>query len=149
MGAGLILFFFGAITTVLALQLPIGTLRAAGSGFFPLCLGLLLAVLAFFHLMSLRFQATDAARRPQADHDTPRSQAQMLLSLGTMALATLLLDPLGYPLVSFLLMVALLRVLGTQQWPFNLLVSLITATASYFLFVQWLKIPLPKGWIGL
>jgi hypothetical protein len=31
----------------------------------------------------------------------------------------------------------------------NILWSLTTAAASYFLFVQWLKIPLPKGWLGI
>jgi hypothetical protein len=46
-------------------------------------------------------------------------------------------------------MLALLRILGVKRWRFNLPLSFITAAACYFLFVQWLKIPLPKGWIGI
>jgi hypothetical protein len=46
-------------------------------------------------------------------------------------------------------MLALLRILGVKRWRFNLPLSFITAAVCYFLFVQWLKIPLPKGWIGL
>jgi len=46
-------------------------------------------------------------------------------------------------------LVVLLRTLGMKQWFLNILLSFISAVASYFLFVQWLKIPLPKGWIGL
>jgi hypothetical protein len=61
----------------------------------------------------------------------------------------LFFNPLGYPLISFLLMVALLRILGTRRWTVNILLSLVTAAASYFLFVGWLQIPLPKGWIGI
>jgi hypothetical protein len=66
-----------------------------------------------------------------------------------MVLATAFLNKLGYPLTSFLLMMALLRSLGVKKWIFSLVLSLIIAGASYFLFVQWLKIPMPKGWIGL
>jgi hypothetical protein len=47
------------------------------------------------------------------------------------------------------MMVALLKILGMKQWSSNIFISLPTAVVCYFLFVQWLKIPLPKGWIGL
>ena len=53
---GAVVFFvFGAITTILSLQMPIGSLRAAGSGLFPLGLGILLMVLssAFIHESAL------------------------------------------------------------------------------------------------
>jgi hypothetical protein len=59
------------------------------------------------------------------------------------------LNSLGYPLIAFLLMVSLLKILGMKRWSINILWSLTTAAASYFLFVQWLKIPLPKGWLGI
>jgi hypothetical protein len=36
-----------------------------------------------------------------------------------------------------------------KRWPINIFLSLATAAASYFLFVQWLKIPLPKGLLGI
>jgi hypothetical protein len=47
------------------------------------------------------------------------------------------------------LMLALLRILGVKRWRLNLPLSFITAVVCYFLFVQWLKIPLPKGLIGI
>jgi hypothetical protein len=73
----------------------------------------------------------------------------MIFFLGTMVLATLFFNQLGYPLISFLLMLGLLRILGMKKWSLNISLSFVTAVVSYFLFVQWLKIPLPKGWIGL
>jgi hypothetical protein len=66
-----------------------------------------------------------------------------------MVLITLFFNQLGYPLSAFLLMALLLRILGVKKWAINLPLSFVTAAISYFLFVQWLKIPLPKGWIGL
>ena len=79
----------------------------------------------------------------------PVSVKQILLFFGTIVLATLFFNRLGYPLMSFLLLLALLRVLGMKRWPVILLLSFATAVVTYFLFVQWLKIPLPQGWIGI
>jgi hypothetical protein len=56
---------------------------------------------------------------------------------------------LGYPLISFLLMLGLLRILGIKRWGLNILISVVAAVGSYFLFVKWLDIPMPKGWIGI
>jgi hypothetical protein len=81
--------------------------------------------------------------------ESSESPIQLILFLGAMVLATLLFNQLGYPLTSFLLMVALLRVLGVKKWALSLPLSFVTATVCYFLFVQWLQIPLPKGWMGL
>ncbi len=87
--------------------------------------------------------------RKEASVEPSESPAQLILFLGAMVLATLFFNQLGYPLTSFLLMVALLRILGIKRWGQNILISVVTAVGSYFLFVEWLDIPMPKGWIGL
>ncbi len=51
--------------------------------------------------------------------------------------------------ISFLLLLALLRILGVRRWAYSFSLSFLTTTGAYFLFVVWLQIPLPKGWIGL
>ncbi|MCX8116651.1 MAG: tripartite tricarboxylate transporter TctB family protein [Desulfobacterota bacterium] len=146
---GIAIFLFGAITTILSLRMPIGTFRMAGTGLFPLCLGLLLMALSSAFIAK---QILLQRKTPPAEGAPPKGSVatkQMTLFLGAMALAILLFDPLGYPLTAFLLMMALLRILGMKRWTFNVLLSLVTACVSYLLFVQWLKIPMPKGWIGL
>ena len=144
----LVLLLFGALTALASLQLPLGTLHRPGSGFFPLILGLLLMGLAAGHLVQT-WRSTpsrvDAAPPPAEGSSVGR----VLLFLGAIALATALLDVLGFPLVAFLLMVALLEILGIRRRRDSILIALCTAVAAYVLFVQWLKIPLPKGWIGL
>lgn len=87
--------------------------------------------------------------KKEAHPEATSATKQMGLFLGAMALATLFFNEMGYPLTAFLLMVALFRSLGMKRWAFNILLSFITAGASYLLFVQWLNIPMPKGWIGL
>jgi hypothetical protein len=145
---GGVIFLFGLATTILSLKMPLGTFRMAGTGMFPLILGILLMFLSGLFLLPLFLKSRAAAEKPSVG-EIPGSFKQLVLFFGTMVLVTLFFNRLGYLLSSFLLMLALLRILGVRRWRFNLPLSLITAIACYFLFVQWLKIPLPKGWMGI
>lgn len=146
---GIVIFLFGGITALLSLKMPIGTFRMAGTGMFPLCLGILLMILSGIFILKIFFQGKEKQVEKEASIESSESPMQLILFLGIMALATLFFNQLGYPLTSFLLMVALLRILGIKRWGLNILISVVTAVGSYFLFVKWLNIPMPKGWIGL
>ena len=145
-----VIFICGGITAARSLAMPIGTFRMAGSGMFPLCLGIALMLLALLWLATLLL-----GRRPAADDDgktaaaPPGAIGQMLRFFGASALAVFGLNILGYPLTSFLLMLALLRILGLRRPIFLVTLPLLTAAGSYLIFVYFLKIPLPKGLIGL
>ena len=143
------IFLFGGFTTVLSLRMPIGTFRMAGTGLFPLCLGIILMILSGVFMLNVFFQEKKRKTERVSSVETPGSGMVMILFLGTMVFITLFFDRLGYPLASFILMVALLRILGMKKWARNLTLSVGTAIVCYFLFVQWLKIPLPKGWMGI
>jgi hypothetical protein len=146
---GSIVFIFGGITAILSLQMPLGTFRMAGPGLFPLCLGVFLMILSAILIANVKFGKKSAGEKPGEITQAPRSTRQMLLFLGGTVLAVAGFDTLGFPLTSFLLMVLLLRSLGIKKWPFLIIMSLATAIASYIIFVQLLKIPLPKGLIGI
>jgi len=147
---GVILFLFGGITVILSLRMPIGTFRAAGTGLFPLLLGILLMILSVLFLFNLLLRKEKDLEKKEAPVEASAGSLKpVILFLGMMALATLFFNFLGYPLIAFLLMAALLRILGMRRWSMNIVLSLATAVVSYFLFVQWLKIPLPKGWLGI
>jgi len=146
---GIVIFLFGAITTLLSLKMPIGTFRMAGTGLFPFYLGIILMILSGVFILRNFFQSRKGQPKKEASIESSESPIQLILFLGAMVLATLFFNPLGYPLVSFLLMVALLRILGIKRWGLNILISVVTAAGSYLLFVKWLDIPMPKGWIGI
>jgi putative tricarboxylic transport membrane protein len=146
---GIVIFLFGGITALLSLRMPIGTFRMAGTGMFPLFLGILLMILSGAFTLKIFFQGQKGQAKKEASIESSESPIQLILFLGAMALATLFFNQLGYPLISFLLMVALLRILGIKRWGLNILISVVTAVGSYFLFVKWLDIPMPKGWIGI
>ena len=146
---GVVIFLFGAVTTLLSLRMPIGTFRMGGPGLFPLCLGIILMIVSGAFVLKIFFQGREDQVKKATPIESSESPLQMILFLGTMVLATLFFNKLGYPLVSFLLILSLLRILGMKRWGLNILISAVTSVGSYFLFVQWLNIPMPKGWIGL
>ncbi len=145
---GALLLLLGGVTALASLQLPLGTLHRPGSGFFPLILGVLLMVLAAGHLAQT-WGSTSGWMSAAPASVGWGSVGRVLLFLGAIALATALLEPLGFPLMAFLLMVALLEILGVRRRRDSVLIALCTAIAAYVLFVHWLQIPLPRGWIGL
>jgi hypothetical protein len=154
MTAAIALFVFGAVTAALSLQLPLGTPRAPGTGLFPLALGVMLMGLAAVQAVRLHLArpkleppatGTAAALAPKRDGATQR----VVLFMGAVVVATALLQTIGYALVSFLLMLALLWVLGVRKWHVAGVIALASAVTCYFVFVKWLKIPLPSGWLGI
>jgi putative tricarboxylic transport membrane protein len=144
-----VFFLFGAITTILSLRMPIGSLRAAGSGLFPLGLGILLMVLSCAVIVKAFRSAEEEKKEDIGAEEEPLSPLQVFAYLAIIVVTTILWSTLGYAIVSFLLMLGLLRTLGLRRWTLNLTISLLTAAGSYALFVYALKIPLPKGFLGI
>jgi hypothetical protein len=154
MTAAIALFLFGAVTAALSLQLTLGTLRAPGSGFFPLVLGVLLMGLAAGHAIRLYLAQARAPAEPKpspapaAEPGRDGATARVVLFMGVVALATALLETLGFALVSFLMMLALLWILGLRKLHIAGPIALASAIVAEVVFVYWLRIPLPSGLIG-
>jgi hypothetical protein len=153
MGAAMCLLMVGAVAVALSLRLPLGTLRAPDSGFFPLVLGALLVALAATHAGQL-WRARRPARVEAAARDAgqgPRratgANGRVLAFLGVVAGSTALLAPAGYVAASLLLMLGLLRLLGVR-WSVSGILALACAVAAHVVFVRWLRIPLPVGPMG-
>lgn len=142
---GLVLFLFGGATVALSLGMPLGTLRMAGPGMFPLALGVLLMCL------SAAWSIAHLSRKAFPAKGFVWSQAlkRVMPFVGAMGGATLLLNLLGYPLTSFAMLTVLFRLMGSRSWACNALLALGVAGVSYLVFVQWLQVPLPRGFLGL
>ncbi|MCX8022010.1 MAG: tripartite tricarboxylate transporter TctB family protein [Syntrophorhabdaceae bacterium] len=147
--AAIVLFIFGLITVILSLKMPIGNFRAAGSGLFPLCLGILLMLLVFIHEVKGLLAKKSLKEIKVTIYEAPAEVKNVVFFLIVIVLSVLLFSAIGYFLFAFLLMLFLVRILGDKRWVFNIILSLITAAASYVLFIHWLKIPLPKGILGM
>ena len=120
--------------------LPFGGLRNPGPGFFPwwvsLALGLLALVLLGRSLVKGRgFRKIEAGGR----------LLNVVGVLAVLAVYSLSLDVVGYPIATFAVVLFMLRVTEPHRWPLALGIALLAAGGSYVLFAVWLAVPLPAG----
>ena|SRR5215475_561747 len=137
--------FWLAIAVFVALEaftkLKLGTLHQPGPGFFPFWGGLLLGVCALILLArSLKFREWfrfGAIPWPA-----------LLLVLGALLGYLLLLETLGFVIVTFLFL-AVLFWFAQIGWIKQVAWSAIAATVVYAVFKFWLKVQLPSGPFGI
>ena len=58
-------------------------------------------------------------------------------------------ERLGYAPTACVVVMALLQLLGPGFRRRNLIIALISGAAAHLVFVHWLQIPFPQGWLGL
>ena len=121
-------------------KLPFGSVRSPGPGFLPWWAGLTLGFLAL--LLLVQALISRAREGPGEERGRILKVAGLLVVLGAYAL---LLEPLGYPLCTFLLVLFMLRVVDPYRWTTALSVAAIAALGSYIVFALWLQVPLPPG----
>jgi putative tricarboxylic transport membrane protein len=130
---------FGAAAAYESAQLPFGTVHNPGQGFFPWWTSAVIVLLA----VTLLVQALRS--RSSALREGPGRIAKVAALLIVLATYTFLLEPLGYMLCTFLLVLFMLRATDPQRWPVALGMAAITAAGSYVVFAIWLSVPLPRG----
>ena len=137
--AAVMALVFGAVAAYESAKLPFGTVHSPGQGFFPWWTSILVSLLA----LVLLFQAL-TSRSGIAQMGAGRI-AKVVQLLVVLSAYTFLLDPLGYPLCTFLLVLFMLRVTDPQRWTVALSMAAITSVGSYIIFATWLSVPLPQG----
>jgi putative tricarboxylic transport membrane protein len=129
----------GAAALYESSKLPFGTIHSPGPGFFPWWTSALIVLLA----LVLALQAL--ASRSSGVGEGQGRIAKVALLLVALSAYVFLLDPLGYLICTFLLVLFMLRVTDPQPWTVALSMALITAVGSYVVFAVWLSVPLPRG----
>ena len=145
MVSSIVWFVFGALTVALSLRLPMGSARMPGTGLFPLVLGLALMALAASQGLREYLARPRGPSVPAPGESSARRRVAQFLA--AVIAATALLQPLGYVASSFLLMLALLAVFGLRRWGMAAAIAAGSAAVSWVIFVRWLNIPMPPGWI--
>jgi putative tricarboxylic transport membrane protein len=121
-------------------KLPLGTASNPGPGFLPWWVAVTLGLLAILRLG----QAWIA--RPAPDTGGPDRRVVAVAGfVVALAAYVALLELLGYPLCTFLLVLVVLRLVEPRRWPVALGVAAAAAIASFVVFAVWLKVPLPPS----
>ncbi len=134
------LLVFGLAGAREAHRLAIGDASRPGPGFFPFWLAVALCAVG----IALVFQP-DPGREQVASAPAPLRRGKVILTLlGGLGYA-LVVEPLGFTATTFVFLLFLLLVIESHQWIASLVISAVTAAASYVLFKVWLAVQLPVG----
>jgi len=130
-----------------SLKLRYYTPLGPGPGFFPLWLAALLAVLA----LAMFWQATFRGAEPMPpDFFADRHGYLRIGAIMASLIAIIgLMEPVGFCLVMLAFYVFLLLVLGRQHPVITAAVALAGSFGMYYVFVHWLRVPLPMGIFGV
>jgi putative tricarboxylic transport membrane protein len=127
-----------------SLKLPMGSAVKPGAGLFPLLVGVSLTILSLL-LLIFALKQKEASPKDQEPFPQGKDRQRVAAVAITLILFVVLLKPLGYGVSSALLMAATLRLLGLRSWGKIVLISILTAAISYYLFDSLLGTPLPRG----
>jgi putative tricarboxylic transport membrane protein len=134
------LLVFAAVAAVESLRLlPYGTVRNPGPAFFPWWTSLALVLLSAVLLV----RAVRGGAEPRRADEGRWVKVAGLL--GALAVYSLVLEPVGYPIATFLLVLFMLRITEPAGWPLALTTAVLAAGGTYLVFAVWLAVPLPPG----
>ena len=128
-----------------SIQLKVGTPSEPGSGFLPFGTGLLLGILALFHLVQITFRK-DEKEEPLLGEVRWRRGACVVASL---VIYALLLPLLGYLLSTFFLMAILFSIYERKKWWVVGSAGLLVVLVTYLVFHHWLKVQFPAGFFRI
>jgi hypothetical protein len=157
--AGLVILAFCACLWWMTLGLKENPLVPIGPGFYP---RIVIGVTAFFAVLvvigdALARRGGAVAGKPapavaQRSNETPNF-VLVLASFAIFGAYVLALPGLGFRIATFLYVTVaaalLARPLGTKRWIAILVLALLTAAITYFVFERYLLVLLPRGrWTG-
>ncbi|MFH1489226.1 MAG: tripartite tricarboxylate transporter TctB family protein, partial [Pseudomonadota bacterium] len=139
-------FIFALVVIVKSYRLGLGSLGQPGPGFLFFWSGILLGI------MSLVIFIQTFVKSSQGGPEKPilggvNYKKIIMVSLAVFVYA-LLLDFLGFILVTLLLFVFILGVVERKKWMFTILSSMLVTAAAFLIFQTWLETQLPKGLFG-
>ncbi len=124
-----------------SVRLKLGTLSNPGPGLVPFASGVVLAVSAI-----VAFGQTLARDEQRLVLWGPETQwGKMIAVIASLLAYGLLIQPLGFLLVTFLWLAFMCRGVGGIGWRGTLLISVIATLACYLLFERYLGILFPLG----
>ena len=122
-----------------ATLVPFGSFRMPGAGFFPLLLGITLAVLA------LAFLATGLMSPSREVTSIQPERSEVLYLLGSMMVAVAVFDRLGFLLTMMAFLLVATKVLGGIRWRTAAVLAVAGSVTASWVFGRLLQINLPAG----
>jgi putative tricarboxylic transport membrane protein len=144
--SGLFWLVFGVIVSIESHRMRLGTLHRPGPGFLFFWVGIALAIMSLVIL--IRAWLTPKVAGAGGFSFGKKNIAKIILVLISLFLYALLMEKLGFIVVTLLLFIFLLGIVEKKKWGFTIFTSLAVTAAAYLLFDTALHSQLPKGLLG-
>jgi putative tricarboxylic transport membrane protein len=139
-------FLFSLFVSYESYRLGLGNLYQPGPGFLFFWTGIAVAIMALvIILQSFRAYPEEEAK---VEPTGKRTTTKVVLVLVALFLYAVLMEYLGFFIVTFLLFIFLLAVIEKKRWWFAITVSAAVTLCAYLLFETALQSQLPKGILG-
>jgi putative tricarboxylic transport membrane protein len=144
--SSLFLLLISITTCVASLQLSLGSLKTPGAGFMPFVAGAFLGVFALSILVEALLKTISV---PKTFWENAAGKLRVFLTLASLLLYVIGLNFLGFIIMTGLFVGFLLAVIGNERWTTVIAGGILSALGSFALFELWLKLQLPKGFLGI
>ncbi|MDP2968922.1 MAG: tripartite tricarboxylate transporter TctB family protein [Deltaproteobacteria bacterium] len=141
--SGIFWLIFSVFMSYESYKLGLGSLRKPGPGFLFFWTCIVIGILSVTIILRLLRR-----RPPDETKDSIFEKwnvAKIVLVLVSLFLYALLMERLGFFIVTLLLFTFLLGVIEKKRWPLTIMISLIVTAISYLIFELGLQSQLPKG----
>ncbi len=146
--SGIVLLIIAVLICWGAGTLPYGNIHNPGPGFFPLWLGIILGVLSIGLIVKTTTQKENVGYVKEFLSEKIR-WVKVFFVIIALILYGILIDYLGFLIITFLFMAFLLRFVGLQSWKTVIGWALIGSIGCYLIFEVLIKLRLPKGFLGV
>jgi len=144
--SGIFWLGFSVLIIIQSYRLGLGTLHHPGPGFLFFWGNILLGIMSLVTL--LRAWVDKKAGGAQPALFEGQNISKIIFVLTSLFLYVILMETLGFLLVTLLLFIFLLGIIEKKGWLFTVFVSVAVMVISYLIFEIWLKSMLPKGLLG-
>lgn len=139
-------FIFSVMVSIESYRLGLGTLHQPGPGFLFFWAGIFLGILSV--VVIIRAWGSKKSGEPEISIFGGQNMTKVVLVLISLFLYALLMEKIGFIIITLLLFVFLLGVIEKKRWFFAIFVSILVTVIAYLIFEVWLKSQLPKGLLG-
>ena len=141
---GCFLALLGLFIVYASSMIRAGVERALSPRTIPSAVGYLILVCGIgLAVKSWRFRGED----PKINWPDREGAKIILVSLLFLALYTVLMNPLGLPLSTFLYVTISILYLKPSKWITAIIIGLIFGMVSYYVFIHLLKLSFPMGFL--
>ena len=146
--SGLFLLIISALICWGAIRMPYGGVHNPGAGFFPLWIGIILGLMAVGLILTSAREKEGAKMIRDLLAEKIR-WGKVLYVLVALVVYGYLMEHIGFLIVTFLFMAFLLLFIDPQPWKSVIGWAVAGSVGSYLIFEVWLKLRLPKGFLGV